>query len=138
MTLASSAGWKETILSTAINMRKILLSPFFSPMMRAMGTVDSFFKVVAGRQIISRRAVEDAMATLGDRPLTAKSSEEFAELVQQYKAKHELDVFAEDKLTLIDPEAEELSRVFTFQQSIQDSDILTKSLNRWRLPGGRL
>jgi hypothetical protein len=130
---------EETMLSTAINMRKILLSPFFSPMMRAMGTVDSFFKVIAGRQMISRRAVEDAMATLGDRPLTAKSSEEFAELVQQYKAKHELDVFAEDKLTLIDPEAEELSRVFTFQQSIQDSDILTKSLNTLAsVPGGRL
>lgn len=129
----------ETFLSTAITLRKILLSPFFSPMMRAMGSVDSFFKVVAGRQIIARRAVEDAMATLGDRPLTAKSSEEFAELVQQYKARHELDVFAEDKLTLIDPEAEELSKVFTFQQSLEDSDVLTKSLNTLAsIPGGRL
>ncbi len=130
---------EETFYTTATTFRKLLVSPFFSPMMRAMGSVDSFFKVIAGRQIISRRAVEDAMATLGDRPLTSKSSEEFAELVQQYKAKHELDVFAEDKLTLIDPEATELSRVFTFQQSIKDADFMTKSLNTLAsVPGGRL
>ena len=130
---------EEAVYATAINFRKLLLSPFFSPMMRAMGTVDSFFKVIAGRQTIAKRAVEDAMASLGDRPLTSKSSAEFAELVESYKAKHELDVFAEDKLTLIDPEAEELSRVFTFQQSIQDSDYLTKQLNNLAaMPGGRL
>lgn len=129
----------ETIFATAINFRKFLLSPFMSPMMRLMGSVDSFFKVVAGRQIIAQRAVVDALDALGDRPLTSKSSAEFADLVAQYKKKHELDVFGEDKLTLIDDEANELAQVFTFQKPLQDTDRLTKTLNQLAsIPGGRL
>tara|TARA_A100001234_G_C12639360_1_gene391341 strand:- start:1454 stop:4093 length:2640 start_codon:yes stop_codon:yes gene_type:complete len=137
---AGELSWyQETLFATAINFRKFLLSPFMSPMMRLMGSVDSFFKVIAGRQIIAQRATMDALDILGDRPLTVKSSGEFADLVAKYKKKHELDVFGEDKLTLIDDEANELAQVFTFQKPLEKTDFLTKKLNELAsMPGGRL
>ena len=124
----------------AVNMRKILMSPVMQPMMKVMGTVDSYFRVVAGRQVVTKRAVADALDVLGEgRPLTDVSSKEFAELVQQFKKKHELEIFAEDKLTLIDPEAEELAGVFTFQKPINQVDDFTKNLNTVAsIPGARL
>ena len=124
----------------AVNMRKILMSPYMQPMMRVMGTVDSFFRVTAGRQVVTKRAVADALDVLGEgRPLTDVSSKEFAELVQQFKKKHELEIFAEDKLTLIDPEAEELAGIFTFQKPINQVDDFTKNLNTVAsIPGARL
>ena len=140
MEVSGQLNWgQRLLLGWSINMHKLLGSPFFQPMMRAMGTVDSFFKVVAGRQTIARRAVEDALAQMGDRPLTGRASEEFAELVETYKKQHELDVFAEDKLTLIDPEAEDLARVFTFQQPISESNSFVQGLNTLAtVPGARL
>lgn len=131
--------FQEMTLGFAVNMRKILMSPVFQPMMRVMGSVDSYFKVVAGRQVVAKRAVMDALDQLGDRPLTGKAADEFAELVQTYKKKHELDIFAEDQLTLIDPEAEDLAQVFTFQKPLSQTDEFTKRLNAAAsIPGMRL
>ena len=131
--------FQRNTLSLAIAFRKVLLSPAFSFMMRTMGSVDSFFKVIAGRQTIAKRAVEDALDVMGDRPLTGKAAEEFGELVEKFKKRHELDVFAEDKLSLIDPEAEELARTFTFQEQPGKTTGFTKVLNEMAsFPGARL
>jgi len=131
---------QESMYGFAINMRKILNSPAFTPMMKVMGSVDSYFRVVAGRQVVTKRAVADALDVIGEsRPLTEVSSKEFGELVQQFKKKHELEIFGEDKLTLIDPEAEELAGVFTFQKPVSQQDDVTKKLNSVAsLPGARL
>ena len=130
---------ERSTLGLAIAFRKVLLSPMFSFMMRTMGSVDSFFKVIAGRQTIAKRAVEDALEAMGDRPLTGKAAEEFGELVEKLKKRHELDIFAEDKLTLIDPEAEELARTFTFQVQAGKTDGVTAKLNELAsMPGARL
>jgi len=131
---------QESVYGLAINMRKILNSPAFTPMMKVMGTVDSYFRVVAGRQVVTKRAVADALDVIGEsRPLTEVSSKEFGELVQQFKKKHELEIFGEDKLTLIDPEAEELAGVFTFQKPISQQDAFTRNLNSLAsLPSARL
>jgi len=131
---------QESVYGLAINMRKILNSPAFAPMMKVMGTVDSYFRVVAGRQVVTKRAVADALDVIGEsRPLTEVSSKEFGELVQQFKKKHELEIFGEDKLTLIDPEAEELAGVFTFQKPISQQDAFTRNLNSLAsVPGARL
>ena len=131
---------QEQMYGFAVNMRKILMSPVMQPMMKVMGTVDSYFRVVAGRQVVTKRAVADALDVIGEnRPLTDVSSKEFGELVQQFKKKHELEIFAEDKLTLIDPEAEELAGVFTFQKPVSQVDDLTKNLNQLAsVPGARI
>ena len=131
---------QESLFGFAVNMRKILMSPFFEPMMKVMGTVDSYFRVAAGRQVVTKRAVADALDVIGEnRPLTEVSSKEFAELVQSFKKKHELEIFAEDKLTLIDPEAEELAGVFTFQKPLSKTDEVTKGINKLAsFPGARI
>lgn len=140
MDLAGQLSWAErNILGFTVTMHKFLGSPLMSRMMRVMGTVDSFFKVVAGRQTIARRAVEDALDAMGDRPLTGKAADEFAELVEAYKKEHELSVFGEDKLELIDNEARELAQVFTFQQPISESNTFVQGLNKFAgMPGARL
>ena len=107
-------------------------------MMKAMGAVDSFFKVIAGRQIVARRAVEDAMSAIDSRPLTQRSSEEFAELVESYKKHHTREVFDGDNLKLIDPEAIELSETFTFQKAREDNEFFQRLNQLATFPGARL
>ena len=121
---------QEGMYGFAINMRKILSHPWMKKPLDVMGTVDNYFRVVAGRQVATKRAVEEALDVMGEnRPLTEVGSKEFGELVQQFKKKHELEIFGEDKLTLIDPEAQELAGIFTFQKPISKQDSFTKGLN---------
>ena len=131
---------QEGVFGFAINMRKILSHPWMKRMMDVMGTVDNYFRVVAGRQVATKRAVEEALDVMGEnRPLTEVGSKEFGELVSQFKKKHELEIFGEDKLTLIDPEAQELAGIFTFQKPISKQDSFTKGLNAVAsIPGARV
>jgi hypothetical protein len=126
---AGRLGWAEQgAYVMAYNFRKLLESPFMSNIMRVMGATDSFFKVLAARQVAARRAAIDALDQLGDAPLTPKRAEKYAELYEQFREEHMKRVLAPDGITLLDPEAEELGKVFTFQT--EHNDPVTKSLNR--------
>lgn len=119
----------KSIASLGINMRKVLRWPVMQPVMRFMGSVDNFFKVVAGRQTAARRAVEDALGKMGDAPLTGKRAEKFAELVTEYKELHMKQIFDADGLEVIDEEALELGKVFTFQTPINKANVITRKLD---------
>jgi len=135
-----ASALEEVIYRMANGFNKFLASPMMQPMMRLMGSVDSFWKVTAGRQIAAQRAVEDAILELGEtRPLTNKGQSRFAEIVTERKKAHMLDIFDEDGLTLIDDEAKELADMFTFQKTVGDTDFLTKKINELAsFPGARM
>ena len=120
---------QQSAYALAITWRKFIDSPFMRPMMALMGATDNFFKIVAARQVASRRAVEDALVDLGDAPLTGKRAEKFAELTAQLKDYHLQRIFSDDGLQIIDEEAIHLGNTFTFQTPIGEADILTKNLN---------
>ena len=130
MAEAGELHWaQQSAYSLAITWRKFIDSPFMRPMMALMGATDNFFKIVAARQVASRRAVEDALVDLGDAPLTGKRAEKFAELTAQLKDYHLQRIFSDDGLQIIDEEAIHLGNTFTFQTPIGEADILTKNLN---------
>jgi hypothetical protein len=134
-------SWFEEVTYRMANgFNKLLASPKFQPMMKLMGSVDSFWKVTAGRQLAAQRAVEDAILELGEtRPLTNKGQSRFAEIVTERKKVHMLDIFAEDGLTLIDDEAKEMADMFTFQKTVGETDFLTKKVNELAsFPGARM
>jgi len=131
---------EEVAYRTAVAGHKLVSSPKMQYMMKIMGSQDSFFKVIAGRQIAAQRAVEDAFMELGEtRPFSAKSKAEFAEMVAARKEVHLLEIFEEDGLTLLDDEAKELADLFTFQKTVGDTDIITKKINEFAaFPGARM
>ena len=131
---------EEVFYRTAQAGNKFLASPFMQPMMKLMGSVDSFWKVVAGRQLAAQRAVEDAIIELGEtRPFTENGRSKFAEIVSRRKETHMLDIFDEDGITLIDTEAKEMADMFTFQKTVGETDILTKKINEFAsFPGARM
>lgn len=126
---AGNLSWAEAMTyNTAINFRKLLESPFMSNIMRVMGATDSFFKIVAARQVAARRAAVDALEQLGDAPITGKRAEQYAELYDQFKEQHMQRVLSPDGVSVIDEEAEQLGKVFTFQT--EHHDPVTKALNK--------
>jgi hypothetical protein len=131
MAEADELGWaQQSTYALAVNVRKLVDSPFMRPMMAFMGATDKFFQVVAARQVAARRAVEDALVEMGDAPLTGKRSQQFGELVEQLKEYHVGKIFSDDGFTVIDEEAKHLGQTLTFQTPIGESDEFTKRLNQ--------
>jgi murein DD-endopeptidase MepM/ murein hydrolase activator NlpD len=133
-------GWFASMnYGLAITLRKIVDSPIMRPMMAAMGATDNYFKVLAGRQVAAKRAVEYAMDALGDAPMTAKRTEKFGKLVAEFKEKELRKIFSEDGLEVLDDEAIKLGQTFTFQTPIDESDWVTRKLNEISMkPGMKL
>jgi hypothetical protein len=130
MAEAGELGWaQQASYALAINLRKALEAPFMRPIMDMMGSVDSFFQIVAARQVAARRAVEDALKDMGDAPLTGNRAQKFGDLVTQFKEYHTKNVLSDDGITLIDDEAKHLAQTFTFQTPISEADPFTKKLN---------
>lgn len=110
--------------------------------MRAAGSVDSFFTAAAGRQTAARMAVEQALESMGEAPLTAMRSEKFAELVVDFKEANLKEIFEDDGITFrntpMGQQAEALGQTFTFQTPPGEADKLTKGLNTLaNIPGMR-
>jgi murein DD-endopeptidase MepM/ murein hydrolase activator NlpD len=119
----------QSWMALAINGRKFLDSPYMRPMMAFIGSTDGFMKVVAARQMASRRAVEDAFKQMGDAPLTDKRAQEFGALVANLKEYHLGEIMDRNTLQITDPEAIKLGEVFTFQTPVEDLDGISKLLN---------
>lgn len=120
----------SAIYGTAINLRKIIDSPFMRPMMAFMGATDGYFKVLAARQVAARRAVEYALEELGDAPITGVRAQKFGQLVSDFKEAELKKIFDADGLTIIDPEAKELGDSFTFQTPLSEDNVFSRLLNR--------
>lgn len=128
----------STVYSAAINLRKIVDSPFMRPMMSVMGAADGYFKVMAARQVAARRAVEMALDELGDAPLTGLRAEKFGQLVAEFKEHNLKQIMDPDGITVVDPEAIQLGESFTFQTPFDESNTLGRGLAKLaEIPGGK-
>ena len=106
---------------------------------RAIGTFDNIADVIAGRQTAYRKAYLDALAIMGDAPITPAYKEKFSRIIEQQRKQHLKSIFDEDGITLIDDEAKQLSDAFAFRTDVENLDKFTKSMiSMAEIPGMKM
>ena len=111
-------------------LKNVLSSRPFSYVTDLLQSEDQFIKVLAGRQLATRKAYEDAFSIFGSRPNTPKAQQEFAEMIVREKEKYLKEIFDEDGITFLETplgmEAAKHGRLMTFQVSTAEMDQFTK------------
>jgi hypothetical protein len=113
----------------AIKLHDLIQSPLITGTVRkTIGTIDQIANVIAGRQMAYRRAYLDALAVVGDSPLTTASRDKFARIVEQQRKQHLKAIFQDDGFTLVDDEAKKLADAYAFRTDTDGLDKITKSM----------
>lgn len=106
---------------------------------RTIGTFDDIASVIAGRQTAYRKAYLDALAIMGDAPVTAAYKEKFSKIVENQRKQYLKTIFDEDGFTLIDDEAKQLADAFAFRTDVENLDKFTKSMiSMAEIPGMKM
>jgi hypothetical protein len=120
---------ESTFYNFAIKLHDFVQSPLITgTVRRTIGTFDQVANVVAGRQIAYRKAWLDAIALMGDQPVTDKYKATFAKILETQRKQYLKAVFDDDGFTLLDNEAKQLADAFAFRLDPDQFDKVTKSL----------
>jgi len=120
---------QATFYNFAIKLHDLIQSPLITGTVRkTIGTIDQIANVIAGRQMAYRRAYLDALAVVGDSPLTTASRDKFARIVEQQRKQHLKAIFQDDGFTLVDDEAKKLADAYAFRTDTDGLDKITKSM----------